>query len=87
MSKPYIRNAQSGKLQPTPIDYMYGSAVTDQEAAAAGRRGPLFHRGGRDQVLSNDAQPRRVEWTADSQAGRRSRNDAQTTGDLRARAA
>jgi CubicO group peptidase (beta-lactamase class C family) len=25
----YIWNAQSGKLQPTPIDYMYGGAVTD----------------------------------------------------------
>jgi CubicO group peptidase (beta-lactamase class C family) len=35
----YIRNAQSGKLQPTPIDYMYGGAVTDHERPPLGGAG------------------------------------------------
>jgi CubicO group peptidase (beta-lactamase class C family) len=37
--QPCIRNAQSGKLQPTPIDYMYGGAVTDHERPALGGAG------------------------------------------------
>ena len=37
--QPYIRNAQSGKLQPTPIDYMYGGAVTDRERPPLGGAG------------------------------------------------
>ena len=35
----YIRNAQAGKLQPTPIDYMYGGAVTDRERPPLGGAG------------------------------------------------
>jgi CubicO group peptidase (beta-lactamase class C family) len=35
----YIRNAQSGKLQPTPIDYMYGGAVTDHGRPPLGGAG------------------------------------------------
>ncbi len=35
----YIRNAESGKLQPTPIDYMYGGAVTDTERPPLGGAG------------------------------------------------
>jgi CubicO group peptidase (beta-lactamase class C family) len=37
--QPCIRNAQSGKLQPTPIDYMYGGAVTDHERPPLGGAG------------------------------------------------
>jgi CubicO group peptidase (beta-lactamase class C family) len=37
--QPYIRNAQSGKLSPTPIDYMYGGAVTDDERPPLGGAG------------------------------------------------
>jgi len=37
--QPYIRNAQSGKLQPTPIDYMYGGSVTDLERPPLGGAG------------------------------------------------
>jgi CubicO group peptidase (beta-lactamase class C family) len=35
----YIRNAPSGKLQPTPIDYMYGGAVTDPQRPPLGGTG------------------------------------------------
>ncbi len=37
--QPYIMNAQSGKLQPTGIYYMYGGAVTDRERPALGGAG------------------------------------------------
>jgi CubicO group peptidase (beta-lactamase class C family) len=37
--QPYIRNAQTGKLQPTPIDYMYGGAVTDPQRPPLGGAG------------------------------------------------
>jgi len=37
--QPYIRNAQSGKLLPTPIDYLYGGAVTDHERPPLGGGG------------------------------------------------
>jgi CubicO group peptidase (beta-lactamase class C family) len=37
--QPYIRNAQTGKLQPTPIDYMYGGAVTDPRRPPLGGAG------------------------------------------------
>jgi CubicO group peptidase (beta-lactamase class C family) len=35
----YIWNAQAGKLRPTPIDYMYGGAVTDHERPPLGGAG------------------------------------------------
>ena len=37
--QPYIRNVQSGKLQPTTIYYMYGGAVTDRERPPLGGAG------------------------------------------------
>jgi CubicO group peptidase (beta-lactamase class C family) len=37
--QPYIRNVQLGKLLPTPIDYMYGGAVTDRERPPLGGAG------------------------------------------------
>jgi CubicO group peptidase (beta-lactamase class C family) len=37
--QPYIKNAPSGKLQPTPIDYMYGGAVTDSARPPLGGAG------------------------------------------------
>ena len=35
----YLRNVQSGKLEPTTIGYMYGGAVTDHERPALGGAG------------------------------------------------
>jgi CubicO group peptidase (beta-lactamase class C family) len=37
--QPYIRDAQSGKLRPTPIDYLYGGAVTDRQRPPLGGAG------------------------------------------------
>jgi CubicO group peptidase (beta-lactamase class C family) len=37
--QPYIRNKQSGQLQPATIDYMYGGAVTDHERPPLGGAG------------------------------------------------
>jgi CubicO group peptidase (beta-lactamase class C family) len=37
--QPYIRNAQSGKLEPATIAYMYGGAVTDHERPSLGGAG------------------------------------------------
>jgi CubicO group peptidase (beta-lactamase class C family) len=37
--QPYIRNAQSGKLQPAPIVYLYGGAATDHERPPLGGAG------------------------------------------------
>ncbi len=39
LAQSYLRNAQSGKLEPTTIAYMYGGAVTDQERPALGGAG------------------------------------------------
>jgi CubicO group peptidase (beta-lactamase class C family) len=39
LAQSYVRNAQSGKLQPAAIDYMYGGAVTDHERPALGGAG------------------------------------------------
>jgi CubicO group peptidase (beta-lactamase class C family) len=37
--QPYIRDEQSGKLEPTPIHYMYGGEVTDRERPPLGGAG------------------------------------------------
>lgn len=39
LAQSYLRNAQSGKLEPTVIAYMYGGAVTDPERPALGGAG------------------------------------------------
>jgi CubicO group peptidase (beta-lactamase class C family) len=39
LAESYLRNAQSGKLEPTAIGYMYGGAVTDHGRPALGGAG------------------------------------------------
>jgi CubicO group peptidase (beta-lactamase class C family) len=39
LAQSYLRNAESGKLEPTKIAYMYGGAVTDAERPALGGAG------------------------------------------------
>ena len=39
LAQSYLRNVQSGKLEPTTIGYMYGGAVTDHERPALGGAG------------------------------------------------
>ena len=84
--QPYIRNAQTGKLQPTPIDYMYHGEVTDHQRPPLGGAGLFstaedvtkFYQMMLNHGMANGQQILKPETIAEM--------TRKQTGDLRARA-